>query len=452
MSDWAMQGIAAAKSNDKEMARFYLERALSEWEAEDLVNGPADLDERLDVYYWLSTVADDPAQKRDYLEQALAINPMHPEARRDLAILNGRLKPEDIVNPDRVQAAVSPNPAPGPGVVRRFVCPRCGGKMAYDVERRALTCEYCGYGMSEDEARAQGVPEQDFVAAIYTARAHRWELPIQRTLRCQSCGAQFVLPPARVAGACPFCGSTQVVESAAAGADLIEPQGLVPFQFDFDACVAHVRSWLQARPGAPDDLYSGSSIVRPRPVYLPFWIFDVGGGVNWSGIVEEYDALRRQTVWVRRTGQEVVLRDNVLVAATRTLAAESLLALAADGHSAYDVTRLVPYAEEFLADWPAEVYQIAMADASLQARQAALAGVKERVAAMLPGHVRDLTCSSEAIVINTYRLALLPAWIAAYRYRNRDYPLVINGQSGAVHGEFPRSGLQRILTGILGGR
>ena len=47
MSDWAVQGIAAAISNDRELARFYLERALSEWEAEDLLSGPSDLDERL---------------------------------------------------------------------------------------------------------------------------------------------------------------------------------------------------------------------------------------------------------------------------------------------------------------------------------------------------------------------------------------------------------------------
>jgi len=311
-------------------------------------------------------------------------------------------------------------------------------------------CAFCGRRMSEAEARARGVPEQDFVATIYTAKAHRWELPARRTLRCEACGAQHVLPPARMAAACPFCGSAQVVETQAAAADLIEPQGIVPFQFDFDACVQHIRVWLQARPGAPGDLTGGSSIVRPRPVYLPFWIFDLGGGVGWSGMVEEYDALRRRNVWVRRTGNEIVLRDNLLVAATRTLDAGALHDLAADGHGAYDVKRLQPYAEEYLADWPAEVYQIAMADASLQARSTALEAARARIKATVLGELRDLNCTGAGIVINTYQLGLLPVWIAAFRYRGRDYPLLVNGQTGAVHGDTPRTALGRIMSGLLG--
>ncbi|MBI5879036.1 MAG: hypothetical protein HZB53_15420 [Chloroflexi bacterium] len=450
MSDWLLNGIAAAKSHDKEMACFYLERALAEWEAEDMFSGSPDMNDQLEAYYWLSAVTDDPAQKRDYLEQALAINPMHPESRRDLAIIEGRLKPAEIVDPDRVQAAVAPDGAPDSSAVRRFACPRCGGKLAYDPESRALVCTYCGHRVSEAEARSTAVPEQDFVATIYTAKAHRWELPAKRTLQCQACGARYVLPPARVAGACPFCASAQVVETTAAAADLIEPQGIVPFQFDVDACVQHIRNWLQTRPAAPGDLFSGSAIVRPRPVYLPFWIFDIGGSVSWSAMVEEYDALRRQNVWVRRTGQEVVLRDNTLVPATHTLGDEPLKALAADGPGAYDTKQVQGYAEEYLADWPAEVYQIAMADASLQARSTALAAAQARIKATILGEARDLSCGSAAIVINTYQLALLPAWVAAFRYRGRDYPLVVNGQTGAVHGDAPHNTLKRFMSGLLG--
>jgi transcription elongation factor Elf1 len=447
MSDWLMQGLAAAKSNDKEMARFYLERALGEF---DLMPD-TDLNDRLDAYYWLSHVTDDPAQKRNYLEEALAINPAHPEARRDLAILDGRLKPEEIVDPERARGAVAPDAAPAVEGVRRFACPRCGGKQAYDADAGTVVCSFCGYRLGTEEARNALVAEGDFPATLYTARAHQWALPARRALRCESCGARFVLPPSHVAGNCPFCGAAHVVEDASAG--LIEPHGIVPFRVDAAACVERIREWLKTREFAPGDLTQRSAIVRPRGVYLPFWIFDTGGSVGWRGTVQEYDPVRRQLVGIARSGQFGVMLDNLPVPAGRALDAGLLRALTtAKREEGFDLSQSVPYADGYLADWSAEIYTVALADASLQARQTAVEQARAQMAATIPDGVRDLTTSSADVVVNTYQLVLLPVWIAAYRYKERDYPLAVNGQSGAVHGDVPRSGWQRLAAGIAGER
>ena len=86
--DLLVHGIAAARARDKEEARYYLE-----W----VLRTDSDYDEQADAWYWLSTVADDPAEKRDALQNVLAIFPNYPEARRDLAVLDGRLSPSEIL-------------------------------------------------------------------------------------------------------------------------------------------------------------------------------------------------------------------------------------------------------------------------------------------------------------------------------------------------------------------
>ena len=50
----------------------------------------------------MSEVLDDPAEKRKALENCLANDLQHTRARRSLAILEGRLKADEIVNPDRL--------------------------------------------------------------------------------------------------------------------------------------------------------------------------------------------------------------------------------------------------------------------------------------------------------------------------------------------------------------
>src|SRR5690348_448290 len=91
MSDEAREllvyGVAAAKANSPLEARNYLE-----W----VLRTDADLEQQAEAWYWLSTLSNDPGEKRSCLESALAASPDYPEARRDLAILDGRLRAEDL--------------------------------------------------------------------------------------------------------------------------------------------------------------------------------------------------------------------------------------------------------------------------------------------------------------------------------------------------------------------
>src|SRR5512136_897629 len=102
-----VRGVAAAKTGqaqDKEEARFYLEWVLR--------IGDATLDQKTTAWLWLSQIEDDPRKKRDCLENVLAADPANGPARRGLAILDGRLKAEDVIDPNQPIAPATPNAAP----------------------------------------------------------------------------------------------------------------------------------------------------------------------------------------------------------------------------------------------------------------------------------------------------------------------------------------------------
>jgi hypothetical protein len=432
-----VRGTAAAKAGDTDEARFYLEWVLNHLEAE--------ADQQATAWLWLSRIAADPASQRECLASVLAINSTHPEARRELAILEGRLQPEELIDHRVPVAPIEPEARPAPSEVRRYVCPQCGGKMGFDAEQRALACSYCGHRMSEAQAILDGdyvqdVQEQDFIITLATVKAHRWELASARLLHCESCGADVALPPLRVSGACLFCGSTYVVATAERR-ELIQPGGVLLFQLDAGAAAQHVRRWLEAQRFRPDDLDQGAAILPPRGVYLPFWTFDTGGEVRWHGLVSKNDE------WVPRSGNYLLGHDDLLVPASHSLP-NAILSQLID----FDTSALVPYSTDLLADWAAEIYQIPVADASLAARQRALADaerhIKRRVLA--EEYVRDLKISAVGSVIESYKLTLLPVWVSGYRYQGRDYLAVVNGQTGRVAGEVPRTGLQKFLAGLLG--
>jgi DNA-directed RNA polymerase subunit RPC12/RpoP len=434
-----VRGIAAAKTNDprdKEEARRYLNRAVS---AED-----ADFEQRAKAWLWLSQLEDDPVKKRDCLENVLAIDPSDPLARRGLALLDGRLKPEDVVDPNQ---PIAPAAAPAKPTMRRYACPKCGGKLAYHPAKRALTCDYCGHRLSEFQAIQQGalVQEQDFTATLPTAKAHRWEFATLRTLKCAGCGAAFTLPPTQLSGACPFCGSAHLVETQAGG-DLIQPEGVLPFQFDAEAARHWVVKWIDDLKFRPGDLDERAAVSQPHGVYLPCWTFDLGGQLKWHALIGEQRG--RQTVWTPRNDLYLVYHDDLLVPASHTVSKELL-----DDVLEFDTKALRPYSIDLLADQAVEIYQVSMADASLVARQRALNLAREYVLShdLAGQEVKDFQINSLGLIVESYKLALLPLWLTTYRYKNETFAAAVNGQTGQAAGQVPRSGLQKALAGLLGG-
>ena len=90
-NDLLREGILHFKVKEYDLARNYFKRALENAD---------DLQTRAQANFYLSQLTDDPVRKRNYLEETLAIDMTHPEARRLLAILDGKLKAGEIVNPD----------------------------------------------------------------------------------------------------------------------------------------------------------------------------------------------------------------------------------------------------------------------------------------------------------------------------------------------------------------
>ena len=122
----------------------------------------------------------------------------------------------------------------------------------------------------------------------------------------------------------------------------------------------------------------------------------------------------------------------------------------------FDLKRLQAYDPRYLAAWPAELYDVSMAEASLDARSQAYARLKRDMPALV-WPARLVSTSSANLTVEEFHLDLLPVWmteIAVLEGRRR--LVLINGQTGSVQGEgFKRSdhakrGLLEWLADLIG--
>ena len=432
-------GVGAAKAKDRDEARYYLE-----W----VLRLDADFEQQVEAWYWLSTITDDPAEKRNCLETVLAIDPSYGDARRDLAILDGRLKPDQLIDPRVEVKPVSPDEDLRPEDLQAYKCPRCGARLTAEVQTGALVCGFCGYrpagspGVAGAAGGATGgVKEQDWDAVVFSRQGHRWEVPTSRTFSCENCGANVLVPPAQVSTVCPFCGTPHVIH-AEAERELIEPTAVMPFMLSASEAFAAIARWLGAQHFTSRDLATASTQASPRAVYLPFWTFDMEGEIKWTGMEVSLEYGHARTTPAH--GSAPVLFGDIVAPGSMSVPAEILERL----H--FDLRRLVPYSPDALANWPAEIYSISPVDASLEARDRALrqAGA-DRATANIPAMVEDVVMQGMDVSVISFKLALLPVWTSSYRFSGQTYQVVVNGNSGEVEGNVPRNAWQNMLNQLM---
>ena len=427
-------GIIDAKAGYKESARRYLDRA---------VYISNDHDVLAEAWFWMSEVLDEASEKRKALENCLAHDLRHVRARRSLAILDGKLKADEVINPDKLPLA--------PEGLRlanaeRFMCSKCGGRMSFEPDGQSLRCEYCSRNQRFSLAQPGSAHEKDFIIAMATARGHGKPLE-QQVFHCEGCGCEFILPPNQISITCVYCGSPHVVNWESEE-QLLAPDGIIPHAFDQKRAIQILVEWVKTNKIKPE-----KQMDLPRGVYLPLWTFDLGGGIDYVGETTgtaEIELGDRQQRKIRVSDCYPVQINDLPIPAARKLSSVFLKLI-----PTFELRGIKPYDSRYLASWPAEVYDIPMAEASLDARSQGYSLYKRDLPNLLTP-MDLISTSSVKLTVESFRLNLLPIWVTEIPFDGRQHLILINGQNGIIKTDLPgksnnSGGLMDYLTNLVDG-
>jgi hypothetical protein len=408
-------GIIEAKAGSRESARRYLDRA---------VYISNDHDVLAEAWFWMSEVMDDKGEKRKALENCLAHDLRHARARRSLAILEGKLKADEVINPDKLPLAPEGLRTAN---AERFMCPKCGGRMSFAPDGQSLLCEYCSRNQRFSMAQPGSASEKDFIIAMATARGHGKPLD-QQVFHCEGCGSEFILPPSQISSTCVYCGSPHVV-SWESEEQLLAPDGIIPHAFDQERAIRILIEWVNSNQIQPE-----RQVDLPRGVYLPLWTFDMGGEIDYVGetiAASEIDFNDRQQRKIRVSDCYPVQMNDLPIPASRKLSAVFLKLI-----PTFELRGIKPYDARYLANWPAEVYDIPMAEASLDARSQCYSYYKRDLPHLL-SPTQLISTSSAKMSVESFRLNLLPVWVTEIPFGGREHLVLINGQNGMIKSDLP---------------
>ncbi|MBI3159334.1 MAG: hypothetical protein HYZ26_07030 [Chloroflexi bacterium] len=418
-----VRGIASARARETSSARYYLEK---------VIDRASDPSQQAEAYFWLSQIEPDPKRKRDLIEHILALYPAEPRARRELAILDGKIVAEEMVNPDQFPKNNQKINAAATG--SRHECPNCGAALVFTTSGRARTCENCGH--SEGDLAPQPAPnrdlEQQFISSIYTARGHS-KPQIRQVFECRACGAQFLLEPQVLSFTCPHCDSAYSIQGLE-NKEVIAPSGMLDPQIGGKSAESKIVEWWHGH-----GLLNAGGLERMTGIYLPVWTFDIGGYATWSAEIYQNQE------WGPMSGNTLADFDDVFIPASRQNQAGF--------ESNLESLRAVPIQPPDLdktAGWLAETYTVALSNAAISARAKVLQAIRRKLDYEIIGEYRLLRVSTLNLIVESYKLVLVPWWLSHYAMNGERYAVSVNACTGDVLGELPPTRLQRFARRLFG--
>lgn len=236
-------------------------------------------------------------------------------------------------------------------------------------------------------------------------------------LKCESCGGAVEYDTREQAAACLFCGLEALrVDDEAQSFD---PDGYLPMRLDQGHADAAYRSWARAswwRPKALRDLK-----VQTHAIYLPAWRFVCDDDAHWAGLRRAPTASGKAPV----TGRDRMRIEHV-VPASGGLESEELWGL-----WPFEVGEMRPFdGSASPHELPAKSRRRAGVEVHAQVRQRHVQRIIDSqglVSAKLMSQVEDLEAQT----------LLLPVYVGVFRFRDKPWRFLVNGQSGEVYGKAP---------------
>lgn len=294
---------------------------------------------------------------------------------------------------------------------------------------------------------AKAREELDYRTAIQLQKGNEAAIEAQ-IVECPQCGAQTRFDPNVVASVCAFCATPMVSAKAHTGRQ-IQPRAIVPFKLETSAAQEFFRKWIGGRWFAPNALKKTVNQVEGvRGVYVPCWTFDAETSSEYEGqrgvhrqVVERVqtkdgvvEQVRIVTDWYATSGHVDVSFDDTLVLASFSIP-EHLAGVLQD----WDISNLVPFTDDFVAGFTVEAYQLGLEPAFDKAQKIFRGEIEQAAERDIGGDEQRVTNVETQYGNVAFKHILLPVWICSYKFANKSWRVVVNGQTGAVKGDRPWS-------------
>lgn len=334
-----------------------------------------------------------------------------------------------------------------------FKCPTCDTSLLFDAELGKFLCPACSnqYEIADIE-KAGASAEPSFDWGAHMASYVKEDLTGTVTYSCKYCGADIVTEATTSATHCPYCDNEIIINEKLTGS--LRPNCIIPFKFDKKNIADMWKTLLKKKRLLPKNFITDAVIEKARGIYVPFWLYDctADGRMtfetttrrSWYSSGYDYTEVKYYYVTVEgEVGFKKVPVDASIKMDNRTM----------DLLEPYDYSQLEPFAPGYLSGFMADRYDDTPAECAPRVNTRVIDGVANVFSKEVTGYNTSRRVSEDLGLKDTAAVyALLPVYTMKAQYNGKTYEYTINGQTGKIVGDFPKSKARWFKTfGIVSG-
>ncbi len=331
--------------------------------------------------------------------------------------------------------------------VEEYNCPNCEAALKFNPDKQVLYCEYCEFEM--ETGGTVGHIENDFLSANNTLNNWKDETKV---VHCDNCGANTVVDNESISYTCPFCGSHSVVDTNELSG--IKPHRVASFKISDKTVLNNYKNWLKKKLFVPKKVKEEIPKLNLRGVYLPVWTFDSDTFSIYKGKLGKYYTRTVGTGKNKRTvteiryfyvnGNEKIFFDDIIINAGSKITQNEISKI-----EPFNTNDSFNYNKSYLVGFSAEHYVTPINEGWNTSKEI----IKNRIeSTILSKYIYDTVSYLD---VNTtynsisYKYVLIPVWIGSYKYKEKTYRFISNGETGKVTGNTPISALKVIIAVLL---
>ena len=245
--------------------------------------------------------------------------------------------------------------------------------------------------------------------------------------KCTSCGAELSVNGVETSTFCAYCGQPTVIFDRVS--NQLKPKLIIPFKIPKGKALQNINEKFKKGIFIPKEI-KNYELEKMRGIYIPYWLFDLYYYDNLTIKARKGSGKNSRTVTYNREAD--VTFHRMTLDASKNLNDDSSQRL-----EPFDVCDLKPFDVGYMTGYYADKYDMDVNSLRSLAISRATELFQKEVLSTCDGTNKRVTSSCPRVEFKMAEYALLPAWFMTFRYENRPYTMLVNGQTGKVVGAVP---------------
>lgn len=311
-------------------------------------------------------------------------------------------------------------------------CKNCGGNLVFSPSLQMLYCDLC--------KSTEPVPSVafNFKHDFTVLDNKKYTKNVSGVIRCQNCGSSVEVNGNNLAVTCPYCDTSLVVNTAD---ETFKPDFIIPFKFDKQEASQRFKNAVKRKAFLPNAFKKKPEIDKIEAFYFPAFSFDEETVTKYDGRLasdQTHTSSNGQTytttTYKNISGTKKLSHKNVFVETSSQLNQVDL-----DYILPYRTSEILAYDEKFVAGYSLEKLSSTLDECKKLADTIINQSIRQQILREYSyDRVVSFNMDTQRSQIK-YAYGALPVYRLTTSYKDKNYNIFLNGQTGKVGAGLPKS-------------